>query len=241
MASAKRLWRYPRNKENSVSKQRLTNGRWSTRVLFVLTAGALLVTGCTTDPGTSPAAGDPLKLLGGAVVGATDAKTTAQGQDDPNADPNDGDSQMGEFEGEHQFGANDQIEDDTNDGAQVGPNEEVEDGAPDGEGEDAEGNELKASLSGSGTTAVVEYQTGTSRTKFEVRVTGGQANATLDVAVNGLVFTWLALGADGSGTLELASTPHEPDEQTLPGDFPVLVAGDLVAVGNLSGPLVIEP
>lgn len=229
-----------RNKENNVSEKRLTNGRWSIGVLFVLTAGALLVTGCTTDPGTSPATGDPLKLPG-VVVDAADAKAAAQGQDDLNADPNDGDPQTGEFEGEHQFGANDEIEDGTNDGAQVGPNEEVEDGAPDGEGEDAEGNELKASLSGGGTTAVVEYQTGTSRTKFEVHVTGGQANATLHVAVNGSVVTSLTLGADGSGTLEFASTPHEPDEQTLPADFPVLAAGDLVAVGDLSGPLVIEP
>jgi len=203
-------------------------------------AGVMLMAGCIADPGTGSGANDPLGLLG-MTAGATDAKAPAQGQPDSNSDPEDGDTQTGEFEGEHQFGANDELKGDTNDEVEDGPNDEVEHGrndeAEDEQDDAGDGSELKAVLSEGAFRAVVEYEQEADHTSFEVKVTGGQADATLDVAVNGVVVLTVTLDSTGSGEFEFSSVPEDPDEQQLPSDFPELCAGDTITVGDVSGVL----
>jgi hypothetical protein len=186
----------------------------------------MLLAGCGADPDTLG--------LPGVLAGDTDGKVPAQAQ--PDSDPEDGDTQTGEFEGEHQFGANNEHEDDTGDDADDGPNDEFEDEQND----DAEGSELKAVLSDGTVRVVVEYEQEADDTSFEVEVTGGQPEATLDVAVNGVVVLSITLDSAGGGEFEFSSSPDDADEQQLPSQFPVLSAGDIAAVGDLSGPLEAE-
>ncbi|MFH1747107.1 MAG: hypothetical protein ABIG44_08695 [Planctomycetota bacterium] len=236
---------------------------WNSWLLVGFMGGVMLIAGCVFDAGSGLAGNSLLDLLG-VTAGATDVKSPAQGQ--PDAD--DGDTQTGEFEGEHQFGAedgdqddadddvengpNDQVEDGTDEDVQNGPNDQVEDGTDeDGENgpndeledeqdDDVAGNELQAVLSGGTVRATVEYEQEADHTSFEVEVTGGQPDATLDVAVNGVVVLSITLDASGAGEFEFSSAPEDADEQQLPAEFPVLSAGDIVALGALSGPLETE-
>jgi hypothetical protein len=209
--------------------------RWSMWVPIAFLAGVMLLAGCGADPSTGSGDNDPLGLLDTAA-GAPDAKASTQGQPDSNSDLEDGDVQTGEFEGEHQSGTNDEVEDDTNDDLDDGPNDQVEDGPQDG----ADGSELKAILSLGDVRAVVEYEQEADHTSFEVKVTGGHPDATLDVAVNGLVVLTVTLDSTGSGEFEFSSAPEDPDEQQLPSGFPQLSAGDIVTVGDLTGVLEAE-
>jgi hypothetical protein len=193
---------------------------------FAFLVGVMLLPGCGAD--------NPLGLLG-MTAGATGAKAPAQGQPDANLDPEDGDTQTGEFEGEHQFGTNDELEDDTSDDVDDGSNDQVEDGQQDG----ADGSELKATLSLGDVRAVVEYEQEADHTSFEVKVTGGQPDATLDVAVNGVVVLTVTLDS-GGGEFEFSSAPEDADEQQLPSGFPDLSAGDTIRVGDLSGVMEVE-
>ncbi|HUU94470.1 MAG TPA: hypothetical protein VM487_01925 [Phycisphaerae bacterium] len=227
--------------------KRRTNLGWNAWVLLTFVGGVMLMAGCGADPEPGSAGNNPLDLLG-VTAGAADAKAPAQEQ----TDPEDGDTQTGEFEGEHQFGANDGAEDDTDDdvedddqqGEFEGEHQHGDDGDEDGENnedeQEAEGNELKAILSGGGVTVIVEYEQEADDTSFEVEVTGGQPEATLDVAVNDIVVLSITLNSTGGGEFEFSSAPDDADEQQLPAEFPILSAGDIVAVGDLSGPLEVE-
>ena len=215
----------------------------------------MLMAGCCADPGSGSAGNNPLDLLD-VTAGAADAKAAAQGQGDENSAPDDGDTQTGEFEGEHQFGANDENEDGTNDDEEDDDDQQGEfegehqygdeDGDEDEDGEnnedeqEAEGNELKGVLAGDGVTVIVEYEQEADHTSFEVEVTGGQPDATLDVAVNSVVVLSITLDSTGGGEFEFSSVPDDADEQQLPAEFPILSAGDVVAVGDLSGALEVE-
>ena len=233
--------------------KRRTSLGWNAWVLLTFAGGVMLMAGCGADPGAGSAPNDSLGLPG-ATGGASDAKAPTQGQGDENLDPDDGDTQTGEFEGEHQFGANDEVEDDTNGDEEDDQQGEFEgehqhgddndDGDEDGENnedeQEAEGSELKAVLSGGGVTVIVEYEQEADQTSFEVEVTGGQPEATLDVAVNDIVVLSITLNSTGGGEFEFSSAPDDGDEQQLPAEFPILSAGDIVAVGDLSGPLEVE-
>ena len=223
---------------------------WNSWVLVGFMGGVMLIAGCSADPGSGSAGNNPFDLLD-VTAGAADAKAPAQERPDPDSAAEDGDTQTGEFEGEHQFGANDEVEDGTNDDDQQGEFEGEHqygdyngDGDEDGENnedeQEAEGNELKGVLAGDGATVIVEYEQEADHTSFEVEVAGGQPDATLDVAVNGIVVLSITLDASGAGEFEFSSAPDDADEQQLPAGFPVLSAGDVVAVGGLSGPLEAE-
>jgi len=234
-----------------MNANRGASSRWNSWVLVGFMGGVMLMAGCGADLGTGSASNNPLDLLA-VTAGADDAKAPAQGQPDPNSDAEDGDTQTGEFEGEHQFGAEDGDQDDADDDVENGPNEQVEDETDDDvddgvddEVEDEqddgrEGNELKAVLSDGTVRVEVEYEQEADGAGFEVEVTGGQPDAVLDVAVNGVVVLSITLDASGGGEFEFDSAPDDADEQQLPAEFPVLSAGDIVAVGDLSGPLEIE-
>ncbi len=238
--------------------KRRTSLGWNAWVLLTFVGGVMLMAGCGADAEPGSAGNNPLDLLD-VTAGAAGAKAPAQGQGDENSDPDDGDTQTGEFEGEHQFGANDEFEDDTNDDEEDddqqgefegehqhgdddtdGDDGEDEDGENNEDEQEAEGNELKAVLSGGGVTVIVEYEQEADETSFEVEVSGGQPEATLDVAVNDIVVLSITLNSTGGGEFEFSSAPDDGDEQQLPAEFPILSAGDIVAVGDLSGPLEVE-
>ena len=246
-----------RQKEMNMDAKRRANLGWNAWVLLSFVGGVMLMAGCGADPGAGSALNDPLGVLG-VTAGTTDAKAPAQAEGDENADPDDGDTQTGEFEGEHQFGADDGVEDGTNDDEKDDDDQQGEfegehqhgddddDGNEDEDGEnnedeqEAEGNELKAVLAGDGVTVIVEYEQEADHTSFEVEVTGGQSEATLDVAVNDVVVLTITLNSTGGGEFEFSSVPDDADEQQLPAEFPILSAGDVVAVGDLSGALEVE-
>jgi len=224
-----------RQREKNMVTERRATLRSTTWMPLAFLAGVMLMAGCGADSGTGSGGNDPLGLSS-ITAGATDATVSAQGQPDADSDPEDGDTQTGEFEGEHQFGANDEDADDADDDFEDGPNDQVEDGQDDV----AEGTELTTVISEGAFRAVVEYEEETERTSFEVEVTGGQPDATLDVAVNGVVVLSITLDSTGGGEFEFSSAPEDPEEQQLPTDFPVLGAGDIVAVGDLTGVLEVE-
>ncbi len=215
--------------------ERRTNLGWSAWLLLVFVGCFMLLAGCGADPGTGAGTNDPLGLLG-ITAGAPDAKAPAQAPGDENADPEDGDTQTGEFEGEHQFGANDEDGDDADDDLEDGPNDQVEDGQDDA----AEGTELTTVISAGAFRAAVEYEEEAEHTSFEVEVAGGQPDATLDVAVNGIVVLSITLDSTGGGEFEFSSAPEDADEQQLPSGFPKLSAGDTIRVGDLSGVMEVE-
>ena len=215
--------------------ERRTNLGWNAWLLLVFVRSVMLLAGCGADPGTGAASSNPLDLVD-VTAGATGTKTPAQGQPDANSDPADGDTQTGEFEGEHQFGANDEDADDADDDLEDGPDDQVEDGQDDA----AEGTELTTVISEAAFRAVVEYEEEAERTSFEVEVTGGQPDATLDVAVNGVVVLSITLDSTGGGEFEFSSAPEDADEQQLPSGFPKLSAGDTIRVGDLSGVMEVE-
>lgn len=100
---------------------------------------------------------------------------------------------------------------------------------------------LSATLSGSGETATVTYQTGTvlgvSDTQLTVAVTGSAADSSLSVSIAGTVVGTVATNDSGAGTLVLSSNPQSR-QQSLPSDFPTSIAsGAALSVGSLSGTL----
>lgn len=106
-------------------------------------------------------------------------------------------------------------------------------------GFDAGKVELRAYLTGTAIErTMVEYETGTNRTRFEVKVFAGQPGAVLDVKVNDASVASVTLNQFGIGKVQFSSQPNEVfGAQALPAAFPTLAEGDVVAVGTLSGAL----
>jgi len=106
-------------------------------------------------------------------------------------------------------------------------------------GFDAGKVELKAYLTGTAIErTMVEYETGTNRTRFEVKVFAGQPGAMLDVKVNDASVALVTLDQFGIGKVKFSSQPNAFfGVQALPAAFPALAEGDIVAVGDLSGAL----
>lgn len=88
-----------------------------------------------------------------------------------------------------------------------------------------------------GQRAKASYERKPGQSEFKVEVKHGQPGAVLLVAVNGTPVASLTLDHRGKGKVTFTTQPHEFDEQPLPAGFPVLHAGDIVSIGNLSAPL----
>jgi hypothetical protein len=120
-----------------------------------------------------------------------------------------------------------------------------DEGDHDHEGDEDNGTRLTADLTGStSATAKVSYQTetedGTTEASFSVKVHGAAANATLPVAIDGVVVGQVMTDANGNGSLVFSTHPHG-SEVAFPADFPTsLAAGATVTVGtDLSGTLAV--
>jgi hypothetical protein len=72
----------------------------------------------------------------------------------------------------------------------------------------------------------------TSVTNFTLCIRGADANATLDVAIDGTVIAQVTTDANGAAKLKLSSK-----DGTLPANFPTVTDGSTVTVGSLSATL----
>lgn len=90
-----------------------------------------------------------------------------------------------------------------------------------------------------GLAATVSYSTrtedGATERHLKIKVSGAEADSTLDVLVDDVLVGTVATDADGNGSLILSSDPDD-DEQQLPADLGI-AAGTTVSVGSLSGAL----
>lgn len=90
-----------------------------------------------------------------------------------------------------------------------------------------------------GLAATVSYSThtedGATERQLKIKVSGAEADSTLDVLVDDVLVGTVATDADGNGSLILSSDPDD-DEQQLPADL-AIAAGTTVSVGSLSGAL----
>lgn len=102
---------------------------------------------------------------------------------------------------------------------------------------------LTTTLSSSGETATITYQTGKvlgiSETQLTVSVAGAAADSSLNVSIAGIVVGTVSTNASGAGTLVLSSNPQS-GQQALPSDFPSSVSsGTAVTVDTMSGTLAV--
>jgi len=100
---------------------------------------------------------------------------------------------------------------------------------------DHSGSELRAEMSSGQQVAKVSFEQSQDETEVSVTVSGGAADAVLEVSIAGASLGSVALDATGAAAVEFTSDPGASGKLHLPASFTAPVAGDAVTVGEMSG------
>lgn len=79
----------------------------------------------------------------------------------------------------------------------------------------------------------VEYKEFEVETKFEVTISGGPSEASVDVFINGQLVLTVVLDAAGAAHVEFSTRPDDSEHLPLPAEFPQPNIGDIVAIGPI--------